>query len=438
MESDIRSAAERRTHAWLDERLVANLGAPGGPDAFVYDDDGNPRRLSRYHFENLQRKLEILRWLEQERFASFIDVGSGIDYYPHLVRTRHGARAYYSDMVHRVNLPLEDPRYAKLDHAVTLNLARLPFRDEAFDVVLSSEVLEHLVRPIEAIAELLRITRKCLIMTSLEALSPSRPRRLLASLRVDTRVPHVERNFFLIEELRAVFGPGLHHECLLHAGTSPASHFAAPEEQASAFAALRSRAQLAAALCRSVSVAEHGRESMGVLLVETKDRGRLAAPDPRRDHELADWLIGEAAARERSAWTSLAIAEVLRTRPELRPKDVVPERPVADSLLGLLQCPDCRAVLARDAARLRCTGCGRGFASEYGVPILLPSSFDESDAAREALARLCGADEGRRRTVARVMRRLRQAEKPPGLLRRALWRLVPPQDGGAGSGAGGW
>src|SRR5712691_2850753 len=38
-----------------------------------------------------------------------------------------------------------------------------------------------------------------------------------------------------------------------------------------------------------------------------------------------------------------------------------------------LACPDCRDVLAGDP--LRCVGCGRAFASENGIPVLLPSSM---------------------------------------------------------------
>ena len=38
-----------------------------------------------------------------------------------------------------------------------------------------------------------------------------------------------------------------------------------------------------------------------------------------------------------------------------------------------LACPDCRGVLAGDP--LRCAGCGRVFARENGIPVLLPSSM---------------------------------------------------------------
>src|SRR6185436_16529685 len=120
---------------------------------------------------------------------------------------------------------------------------------------------------------------------------------------------------------------------------------------------------------------------MGILLLKTKDGSRVPPPDPRQDEAIADWLIGEAAATERSTWLSMAIGEVLRHKPELAPKDIVPERPVADSLLRLLQCPDCRASLQRGEVGVTCTGCGRRYTSEYGVPVLHPGAFDETAAA---------------------------------------------------------
>jgi SAM-dependent methyltransferase len=40
------------------------------------------------------------------------------------------------------------------------------------------------------------------------------------------------------------------------------------------------------------------------------------------------------------------------------------------TLLELLACPSCRSGLAHETARLRCTGCGRAFGLEQGVPIL--------------------------------------------------------------------
>ena len=131
--------------------------------------------------------------------------------------------AYYADMVHEYNLPVDGLFYGKLDHAVTLQLPVLPYRDEAFDVVLCSEVFEHLVRPIEAIAEMVRVARKYVVLTTLEGLSVNRWRRFLSHWHVDVRVPHVERNFLVLDEFAALFGDRWQHENLHYNPNFPAS-----------------------------------------------------------------------------------------------------------------------------------------------------------------------------------------------------------------------
>jgi uncharacterized protein YbaR (Trm112 family) len=91
----------------------------------------------------------------------------------------------------------------------------------------------------------------------------------------------------------------------------------------------------------------------------------------------------------------------------------------------LLRCPDCRALLEGLAVTLRCSGCGETFRCEYGVPILYPvRPPSESEAAAEALRRVCGNDARRRRIVERVMKRLRRNERPATGLRRFLRRAL--------------
>src|SRR5207247_10606124 len=100
------------------------------------------------------------------------------------------------------------------------------------------------------------------------------------------------------------------------------------------------------------------------------------------------------------------------------------DRPVATSLVEHLCCPDCRAGLEAAGAGLRCAGCGTSFPAEYGVPILYPTrAADEDRLTADAPDRLCGEAGGRRRAVARLMRRLGRNERPPGWLRRGAWRL---------------
>src|SRR5262249_55284579 len=259
--------------------------------ANVYEADGRPRRMSRYHFQELQRKLKIFRSLDRVDFESFIDIGSGFDVYPQRVRERYGVPAFYADLVHSMNLPFGGAEFGRLDNAVTLNLTSLPFQDGAFDAVLSTEVLEHLVRPVEAIAELVRITRRVLVMTSLEALAVNSWERFLSHWRVDVRVPHVERDFLLREGSEAHFGAPLAHRHLLYNPNLPASAFDPPERQDTAYTALQDVPSLVDALLRAVRVGHHGPGAMGILLIKTTPGVVVRPLRDEGDAELARWLI---------------------------------------------------------------------------------------------------------------------------------------------------
>jgi SAM-dependent methyltransferase len=417
-------AVEDRTSAWLTSEFDAGVSGVGA-DTLIYGEDGQPARLTKEHFEHLVRKLAILRWVDRLPCRSFLDVGAGCDHVPALVRERRGAEAYYADLVHRVNLPNDGERIGRLDHAVTLDLRRLPFRDGAFDVVLASEVLEHLVRPVEAIAELVRVARVAVVMTSLEALAPDRLRRALSHLAVDVRQPHVERNFFAIDEIQAIFGPGLHHQPLLSYAHSPVNPFWPRDRIDAAFAAIRDRAALEAAVARAATPAAHGPGTMGILLARTAPGiGVAPPPGPDADAALAGWLVHEVASLEYYAFATVCGAGALRRRPDIGPPGPARDRPVAPALFARLQCPDCRAPLAQAQAALRCTGCDASFATECGVPILYPKHpHDDPEEQASAVRRLCGDDAARAATVRRVMARLRRNEAPPGPLKRALWRL---------------
>jgi SAM-dependent methyltransferase/uncharacterized protein YbaR (Trm112 family) len=414
------SAVETRTRNALTAAAEDFLRAAGDaildPGRRVYNAAGDPQHLTRYEFQRVLRKLAIFRWLERFRFESFIDVASGWDHYPRLVEERYGVPALYSDFVHAVNVP-RDAGSGKLDRAITLNAARLPFPDDAFDVVLCSEVLEHLVRPVEVLAELRRVARRYVVVTSLEALSVGRLRRWCAQGWVEVGGPHVERNFLLLPELEAIFGPDVLHESLFHGPALPASPFAAEDVQAPAYAAIRTADDFAAQLVRAAAVTDHRPGALGILLVKRKGDAPLGAPRPDGDAALARWLIREAAAEERAA------ADLLARLRDGRATLVARDRPVAASLRARLRCPDCRGGLDAAGTGLRCPACGTVFPAESGVPILYPTRADTPEA--ECLARLCGDDASRRRIVRRVMRRLRRAERPPGPFRRALWRAAP-------------
>jgi SAM-dependent methyltransferase len=418
--TDQTPAVEQRTRAWLDSSFRTALAQIGAAHDSVWDAEGRPQRLTRYHFQEIQRKVRVFGWLDRLRFASFLDVGSGFDVYPSLVRARYGAEAYFADFVHAMNLPYRGAAGGRLDHAVTLNAARLPFADGAFDVVLASEVLEHLVHPIEVIAELVRVSRVAVILTSLEALSANRRQRWRSHWLVDVRQAHVERNFFLLPELEAVFGSDWHHENLLYDAVLPASAFRPETEQQAAYGALRDVGTLRDALIRATSITDHRVGSMGILIVKASADALRQPPSPAAD--LIRWLIEQAALHERS---TVELARTLRNGGDT----CLPEtgRPISPDLCARLRCPDCGAAVHAAGSGVRCAACGASFAGEFGIPIMYPTRpLDELLDADEILQRLCADDLPRRRTVRRVMRRLRRNERPPGLLRRLSWRLLAP------------
>src|SRR5215468_7587851 len=407
-----KSAVEERTRHWLEANYIAAFANLDDPSRGVYDAEGRLQRLTQYGFQEVQRKLKIFRWLDRFQFDSFIDVGSGFDYYPKLVRERYGvSAAYYSDFAHSMNLPYGGDVFGKLDHAVTLNIARLPFADDAFDVVLSSEVLKHLVRPVEAIAELLRVARKYVVMTSLEALSTNRWQRLLSHLRVDVSQPHVERNFFLLHELEAIFGADWRHENLFYDPDLPAGAFKSAAARDAAYRALDNVDDFAAALYAATRVTDHRTGSMGILIVKAKP-GAATGPPSGDDRNLARWLI------ERTGAGQAALYSLVGQIRSGTAAFAEPDRPVAAELLARVRCPDCRGILTQVAGGLRCAGCSTIFPAEYGVPILHPIRHPDPRPEHEWLARLAGNDFQRRDIVQRVARRLRRNEQAPGPLRR--------------------
>jgi len=435
-------AVESRTREWLETQLRGGIRLGYARREGIYDRDGRPERVSRYHFQLLQRKIQILRLLDRLAFDTFVDVGSGFEDYPRLVRERYGAAAFYVDFNHHANLPFDGFPSARLDHAVTASLARLPFPDAAFDVVLCSEVLEHLVRPVEAIAELRRIARKAVIVTSLEAFAPRRLRRWWLHYRVDVTVPHVERNFLSWADLRLLFGADAHCEALLDSTTLPAPMTTPLPEQEAAYRRLRDRDALLDALVTAVRPADpFGHHRAGILAaIEVERGGALSTMRGDDDRALAAWVVDRTAAIERQRLDAMEryafiAGTILRREPSLAPEALLPpllalaapprHRAVSPALLAHLRCPDCRGRLAVDAAVVRCATCEAVFVVDCGVPVLCPSRpLGDTATERDLREHLGVGTTSERRRLRRLLRRLRRNERPAGRFRRAVWALA--------------
>lgn len=178
------------TRGWLDNRFqkrtpeghywahmpIYGVGHPAG--------EGN-------HVARLCRFLRILRVLDTVEFDTLLDVGGAEGYLAHVAATIFGVRTTTSD------LSLEACLRARELFGIpgaAVDSSRLPFADDAFDVVVCSEVLEHVEAPVQTMLELARVANRAVVLTTEE-------------VRYDRKAiddylfkrpgwPHMERNLF--------------------------------------------------------------------------------------------------------------------------------------------------------------------------------------------------------------------------------------------------
>ncbi|MEZ5979366.1 MAG: class I SAM-dependent methyltransferase [Planctomycetota bacterium] len=315
------------TARWLDRRY-ARVSPDGVYEAHmpIYG-LGHPASEAG-HMVRFGISYRLLRTLDTLEFDDLLAVGGGEGFLPHLVRGAFGADVAVLDL--SVESVLRAHQFFGID-GVAADATRLPFRDGSFDVVVCSEVIEHLEFPVEALLELVRVARRAVIVTTLEF---ERDREAVARHRFQRcRYPHFEQNLFLPEDLELVLGRDVR---LLSELRHPV-----PADG-------RSRDETAAWIAQATA---HGRlldDGAGVLCVlekvpSTRERRRS-------DDELARVLLDDSA---------------------VEPDGVVPPRPraVPASLLRRMICPIDRDELREDGERL-VAACGRSYEVRGGVPIL--------------------------------------------------------------------
>jgi SAM-dependent methyltransferase len=185
------------TRDWLEHRFQKRTPAGvyfahmpvyglGHPDA----EGGHLRRYARI--------LRILQALDGIAFDSLLDVGGAEGYVAHAARTILGGEAASADL--SLQACLRARELFGLPSAA-VDCWRLPFADGAFDVVLCSEVIEHVENPVETILELQRVARVAVILTT-EEVHHDRA-HIDAYLWKRPGWPHMERNLFHPDDLRA-------------------------------------------------------------------------------------------------------------------------------------------------------------------------------------------------------------------------------------------
>src|SRR3989338_3074577 len=149
----------------------------------------------------LSRSFQILRVLRTLEFDSFLDVGAAEGYFTALVKNIFGVTPVAFDLSREAG-----KRASELYDvpAVAGDIHHLPFADNSFDVVYCSETIEHVTDPQAAVAELIRVARKAVVVTTpYEAVASA-----LSQAHEHTDEPHGHINTFDEKKFRSLF-PGL-------------------------------------------------------------------------------------------------------------------------------------------------------------------------------------------------------------------------------------
>ncbi len=153
--------------------IIQPLGEPVAPAAsslaFYEEEARSTERYAsprfwdaRYHRTRMEAIKRVLRQVLR-RDDRFLDAGCGTGEYLE-VALRQGAQVTGADLARTYLLRVNGrSRAARLLQA---DVTHLPLRGEAVDVLLCSEVIEHLPQPESALAELARVTRRVALITT--------------------------------------------------------------------------------------------------------------------------------------------------------------------------------------------------------------------------------------------------------------------------------
>jgi SAM-dependent methyltransferase len=107
----------------------------------------------RYSLPTRLRERIVFKWLQRKRGQKILDLGCGTGYFASKL-------AAEGPFVVGMDLDISSVKFAKkngMGHFVVGSAERLPFKDNTFDALLSTEVLEHLPVEDQALREVTRV-----------------------------------------------------------------------------------------------------------------------------------------------------------------------------------------------------------------------------------------------------------------------------------------
>jgi len=344
----------RRQRQWLDMRYRRGLeDGTYMPYGFLWGLDRLPQMEARLKAPwRYALSLQLLRLIGRLSPASLLDVGCSEGTLIHTVRNLYGTGAIGCD------LSFEAAHRAREFLGVTTITAEadlLPFADDSFDVVVFTEVMEHIERPLEALAECARVAKRAFIFTTQQMEAPFV--RALHQRAVNHADCHTECNFFTRGDFELLFGESL---VLIPQGSHP---IAARTQLPCA-----SEAESIAAIVRVADDPSAARESFGVIGIVCKDpevRALLHTACPRTDEEILRALFA----------------------PKMSEASLAGTTPPVEAILPRLRCPvtlkPLTVVEDGSGKALKAEGGGSYAVSPVGVPDF--AVFRDVDRRRNAL-----------------------------------------------------
>jgi ubiquinone/menaquinone biosynthesis C-methylase UbiE/uncharacterized protein YbaR (Trm112 family) len=372
----------RRAKDWLDRRYRRDSSGQylaHQPIAGLETTCSEPNAVLR-----LARTYRLLELLDTLDFESVLDVGGGEGYLAALVRDLGRANT-----VHSSDLSVEACQRAGeiFDiQGLAADSARLPFADNSYDLVICSEVLEHLSRPVLAIAELARVARKFVVITTAEFCPAGETERALRSWTLDRSYPHAEINWFTARDFQVLLGSSISLGSQFHS----AAHFLPDRNW--------TKEEMEKVLTSVTSATPLSVDHTGVIVIAP--RGGATVPS--------------GAARASAHTRRRILNRLLDPLPSSVRQATSVSAVVGDAIVRL-QCVLCRGAIEADPTHsgVRCRACGHAYDVRNGVPVMIVDGVDDRlprSSEQECVERLGGGDPAREKSIRGLMATLHNNE----------------------------